>query len=76
MITTREQVEEICFDTFKEMVFEHDAIKLELEQLKNGTRVMLPVNKEHAKMMLIIAMNYLGIKPGQPVSYGDNDECK
>ena len=76
MITNRKQVEDICFDTFKQMIFEHEAIKLELEQLKNGTRVMLPVNKEHAKMMMIIGMNYLGIKPGEPVSYGEPNDLK
>jgi len=75
-VTDREQVKAICLDVFREMLFEHEAIKLELESLKNGTRVMLPTSNEHAKMMLIIAMNYLGIKPGQPISYGDTDESK
>ena len=46
----------------------------ELRQINEGLRVVLPKSKEHAKMMLIVAMNYLGIKPGENFSYGDTDE--
>lgn len=69
MIQTREEVEEICLSVVKERLFDYEFIKAELDSLKNGDRVLLPTSKEHAKMMLIVAMNYLGIEPNQPISY-------
>jgi hypothetical protein len=64
----RDRVREICLETIREMVYEYEANKYELAQLKAGTRVLLPTSDEHAKMMLIIATNYLGIKPGDPIT--------
>lgn len=64
----RDRVREICLETIREMVYEYEVNKIELEQLKAGTRVLLPTSDAHAKMMLIIAMNYLGINPGDPVT--------
>jgi hypothetical protein len=52
-------------------VFELEQLKEELRQLNEGERVVLPKNKEHANFMLIMAMNYLGIKPGQSIHYGE-----
>lgn len=69
MIQTREEVEKICLEVVKERLFDYELIKAELDSINNGDRVVLPKSKEHAKMMLIIAMNYLGIKPGQEISY-------
>jgi|FreactcultuFSWF8_1027224.scaffolds.fasta_scaffold02124_9 hypothetical protein len=48
---------------------EYDSIKEELRQLQEGERVVLPVNRDHAKYMLIVAMNYLGIDPTKPVDF-------
>lgn len=62
---------EVMSQEIKPIVFENEQLKYELEQLNNGERVVLPKSREHAKMMLIIAMNYLGIKPGESFSYGD-----
>lgn len=42
----------------------------ELRQLRTGERVVIPKSKEHAKFMLIMSMNYLGIKAGEEIHYG------
>lgn len=65
----REKVEQICLEVMKERLFDYEIIKEELRQINAGERVVLPKDKEHAKFMLIIAMNYLGIKPGEPIRY-------
>lgn len=74
---TRSQSEniarEVMANEVRPIVFELEQVKEELRQLNEGERVVLPKNKEHAKYMLIMAMNYLGIKPGQPISYGDKE---
>ena len=66
----REKVEQICLEVMRERLFDYEVIKEELRQINAGERVVLPKDKEHAKFMLIIAMNYLGIKPGEPIHYG------
>lgn len=70
---TRSQVEaiarEVMANEVRPIVFELEQVKEELRQLNEGERVVLPKNKEHAKFMLIMAMNYLGIKPGEKISY-------
>ena len=72
---TRSQAESIAREVmsmeFRPVVFELEQVKEELRQLNEGERVVLPKNKEHAKFMLIMAMNYLGIKPGEPIHYGE-----
>ena len=72
---TRSEAESIAREVMskevKPIVFENEQLKEELRQLNEGDRVVLPKSKEHAKMMLIIAMNYLGIKPGETFSYGE-----
>ena len=74
---TRSQAEniarEVMTNEVRPIVFELEQVKEELRQLNEGERVVLPKNKEHAKYMLIMAMNYLGIKPGQPITYGDKE---
>jgi hypothetical protein len=65
----RDRVEQICLEVMKERLFDYEVIKEELRQINAGERVVLPKDKEHAKFMLIIAMNYLGIKPGEPITY-------
>lgn len=62
---------EVMINEMRPVVFELEQVKEELRQLNEGERVVLPKNKEHAKYMLIMAMNYLGIKPDQPISYGE-----
>lgn len=62
---------EVMSMEMKPIVFENEQLKEELRQLNEGERVVLPKNKEHAKFMLIMAMNYLGIKPGESFTYGD-----
>ena len=68
----KEQIQEICREVMmsevKERLFDYEFIKEELRQVNEGERVILPKNKDHAKLMLIIAMNYLGIKAGEPVT--------
>lgn len=70
---TRSEAESIAREVMskeiKPIVFENEQLKEELRQLNDGERVVLPKNKEHAKFMLIVAMNYLGIKPGEPLTY-------
>jgi hypothetical protein len=72
---TRSQAEsiarEVMANEVRPIVFELEQLKEELRQINEGERVVLPKNKEHAKFMLIMAMNYLGIKPGQPIHYGE-----
>lgn len=72
---TRSQAEaiarEVMSSEFRPIVFELEQLKEELRQLNEGERVVIPKNKEHAKFMLIMAMNYLGIKPGEPFHYGE-----
>jgi len=63
---------EVMSQEIKPIVFENEQLKEELRQLNEGERVVLPKNKEHAKFMLIMAMNYLGIKPGETFSYGND----
>lgn len=62
---------EVMSKEIKPVIFENEQLKEELRQLNEGDRVVLPKSKEHAKMMLIVAMNYLGIKPGETFSYGE-----
>jgi len=72
---TRSEARNIALEVMsmeiKPIVFELEQLKEELRQLNEGERVVLPKNKEHAKFMLIMAMNYLGIKPGESFTYGD-----
>ena len=74
---TRTQAEaiarEVMADQVRPMVFELEQLREELRHLNEGERVVLPKNKEHARYMLIMAMNYLGIKPGEPVTYGESN---
>lgn len=67
----REIAVEVMSQEIKPIVFENEQLKEELRQLNEGERVVLPKNKEHAKFMLIMAMNYLGIKAGEPIHYGE-----
>ena len=60
---------EVMSQEFRPILHELEQSKEELRQLNEGDRVVLPKSKEHAKMMLIIAMNYLGIKPGESFRY-------
>lgn len=70
---TRSQAESIAREVMsaevRPIVFELEQVKEELRQINEGERVVVPQNKEHAKFMLIMAMNYLGIKPGEPITY-------
>ena len=59
---------EVMSMELKPIVFELEQCREELRQLNEGERVVIPKNKEHAKFMLIMAMNYLGIKPGEPLT--------
>lgn len=51
---------------------DYETIKAELELYKTGKVVPFPVDKEHARMMLIIAMSYLEIKPEAIKDYEAN----
>ena len=74
---TRSQAEniarEVMANEVRPIVFELEQLREELRQLNEGERVVLPKNREHARYMLIMAMNYLGIKPGEPVTYGESN---
>lgn len=71
---TRGQAEQIAREVMHQqmapIIMENEYLKEQLRQLNEGERVVLPKDAEHAKFMLIMAMNYLGIRPGQPVHYG------
>ncbi len=70
MITTREQVEQICLDTMREQVLDYELVKEELRQLKEGERVLLPKDQEHAEAMFKVASLYLGFwKPGEEFKF-------
>ncbi len=70
MITTREQVEQICLDTMREQVLDYELVKEELRQLKEGERVLLPKDREHAEAMFKVASLYLGFwKPGEEFKF-------
>ena len=70
MITTREQVEQICLDTLREELLDYSLVKESLRQLEQGERVVLPVNKEHAEAMFKVASLYLGFwKPGKEFEF-------
>lgn len=75
---TRSQAEAIAREVMTEqarpLMLELEQLREELRQLNEGERVVLPKNKEHAKFMLIMAMNYLGIKPGETFNYGDYND--
>lgn len=72
---TRSEAEAIAREVMsleiRPVVFELEQAREELRQLNSGERTVLPQNREHAKFMLIMAMNYLGIKPGEPIHYGE-----
>ena len=65
---------EVIATEFRPVMFELEELREELRQLNEGERVVIPQNKEHAKFMLIMAMNYLGIKPGEPITYGETND--
>ena len=71
---TRGQAEQIAREVMHQqmapIIMENEYLKEQLRQLNEGERVVLPKDAEHAKFMLIRAMTYLGIRPGQPVHYG------
>ena len=67
-----EDVKRICLDTMRDTLNDYETIKAELELYKTGQVVPLPVDKEHARMMLIIAMSYLEIKPEAIKDYEAN----
>lgn len=70
MITTREQVEQICLDTMREQVLDYELVKEELRQLNAGERIVLPKDQEHAESMFKVASLYLGYwKPGQEFKF-------
>ena len=70
MITTREQVEQICLDAVRGQVLDYELVKEELRQLKEGERVLLPKDREHAEAMFKVASLYLGFwKPGEEFKF-------
>lgn len=70
MITTREQVEQICLDTMHEQMLDYELVKEELRQINTGERVVLPKDQEHAEAMFKVASLYLGYwKPGQEFKF-------
>jgi len=70
MITTREQVEQICLDTMREELLDYAFVKESLRQLEQGERVVLPKDREHAEAMFKVASLYLGFwKPGEEFKF-------
>ena len=65
---TENDVKQIALDAMRDTLIDYETVKGELELYKTGKVVPFPVDKEHAKCMLIIAMNYLDIKPGEPAT--------
>lgn len=70
MITTREEVEQICLDTMREELLDYAFVKESLRQLEQGERVVLPKDREHAEAMFKVASLYLGFwKPGEEFKF-------
>lgn len=70
MITTREQVEEICLDTMREHLLDYELVKEQLRQLESGERMLMPTSKEHAEAMFKLSSMYLGFwKPGEEFKF-------
>jgi hypothetical protein len=55
----RDKVEQICFEVMKERLYNYESMKEELRLLKSGESVVLPVNMDHARFMLLIAQHYI-----------------
>lgn len=68
MEITKDIVERICLDTMRTALNDYETIKSELNLIKTGQTVVMPVDKEHARCMLLLAMHYLEIKPGEPLT--------
>ena len=59
MEITKSDVERICLDTMRTTLNDYEIIKAELESLKSGQRVLLPVDLDHAKFMLLVAQRLI-----------------
>ncbi|CAB4126024.1 hypothetical protein UFOVP181_214 [uncultured Caudovirales phage] len=59
MEITKEAVEQICLDTMRNTLNDYETIKAELESLKTGKRVLLPVDLDHARFMLLVAQRFI-----------------
>lgn len=59
MEITKEAVEQICLDTMRNTLNDYETIKAELESLKTGQRVLLPVDLDHARFMLLVAQRFI-----------------
>ena len=59
MEITKSDVERICLDTMRTTLNDYELIKAELESLKSGQRVLLPVDLDHAKFMLLVAQRFI-----------------
>lgn len=55
----RDRVEEICNEVMREQLFDYEMIKEELRQLREGERIIVPHNIEHAQSMFKLACFYL-----------------
>lgn len=56
---TKEDVERICLDTMRNTLNDYETIKAELDSLKKGHSVVLPVDLDHAKFMLLVAQRFI-----------------
>lgn len=62
----RDFVKEVCLDVMRTELVDYEIDRRELEQIKAGKLVVLPVNTAHAEAMFKLAVNYLGYwTPGE-----------
>lgn len=56
---TLSDIERVCLETIKRQFSEYFDIKEELRKIKSGETVVLPVDLDHAKFMLLVAQRYI-----------------
>jgi len=72
MITAKdlEEMEQDLIEIDRDNLIELFQLRDELNQINEGTRIVLPKSSDHAKFMLLVAMNYLGLSTSnEPVTY-------
>ncbi len=55
----REKVEQICFEVMKERLYNYETMQEELNRIRSGESVVIPVSMDHARFMLRLAQLYI-----------------
>jgi hypothetical protein len=56
---TKEDVQNIVFETIANMPGDYVIIKEQLRQIREGETVVIPANIDHARFMLLVAQKYI-----------------